>query len=94
MINRGKEEKTKKFIYALPQMAAIEFIGLCNLFRVRILEDDTAEPRDFGDMLEDCIDKFETLNARQQKEVLKMLKQLEKTNKKEMKQNGTGTEHS
>ena len=44
-------------------MAAIEFIGLCNLFKVRILEDDTAEPRDFGDMLEDCIDKFETLEC-------------------------------
>ena len=91
-IEKKKEKRTKEFIYMIPKLNAVEFIGICNLFKVKILTDG-AEPRDFSELLEDCIDTYNTLNSKKQKEILKLLKQLKKENKKAVKANGSSTEH-
>lgn len=91
-IESTKEKRMKEFIYMIPELTAIEFIGICNLFKVKILT-ESAEPRDFSELLEDCIDIYCALNSKKQKEILKLLKQLKKENKKAVKANGSSTEH-
>ena len=91
-IESTKEKRMKDFIYMIPELTPVEFIGICNLFKVKILTDG-AEPRDFSELLEDCIDTYGTLSSKKQKEILKLLKQLKKENKKAVKANGSSTEH-
>lgn len=91
-IESTKEKRMKDFIYMIPELTPVEFIGICTLFKVKILTDG-AEPRDFSELLEDCIDTYGTLSSKKQKEILKLLKQLKKENKKAVKANGSSTEH-
>lgn len=87
-----KEKRMKEFIYMIPELTPIEFIGVCNLFKVKILTEG-AEPRDFSEMLEDCIDTYCALSSKKQKEILRLFKQLRKENKKAVKANGSSAEH-
>lgn len=88
MIEKKIEKQTKKFIRYVPKLTPVEFIGICHLFGVRIL-DEQAKPRDFGDMLEDCIDKFILLNKKRRKEILTLMEYAAK--EKEVTTNGTST---
>lgn len=90
-LSKLEEKKIKSFIYAIPKLTAIEFIGICNLFKVKILDED-ANPRDFGDLLEECIDVFEHLNKTKKKEILKLLKEIQKEKKMEVAPNGSAAE--
>lgn len=80
-----REKKIKRFIYFIPKLTPIEFIGLCNLFKVKILKED-ASPRDFSEMLEDCINVFENLRDKQKNEILSLFKSIEKEKKREKKE--------
>ena len=74
-----KKEKTtnQKFMELLIGLEAVEFLGLCKFLGVKLME-DSKSPRDFADLLSDLMEKFQNLNCTRQRELLQILKKVNK----------------
>lgn len=74
-----KKEKTtnQKFMELLIGLEAVEFLGLCKFLGVKLVE-DSKSPRDFADLLSDLMEKFQNLNRTRQRELLQILKKVNK----------------
>lgn len=74
-----KKEKTtnQKFMELLIGLEAVEFLGLCKFLGVKLME-DSKSPRDFADLLSDLMEKFQNLNRTRQRELLQILKKVNK----------------
>ena len=74
-----KKEKTtnQKFMELLIGLEAVEFLGLCKFLGVKLME-DSKSPRDFADLLSDIMEKFQNLNHTRQRELLQILKKVNK----------------
>lgn len=74
-----KKEKTtnQKFMELLIGLEAVEFLGLCKFLGVKLME-DSKSPRDFANLLSDLMEKFQNLNRTRQRELLQILKKVNK----------------
>lgn len=74
-----KKEKitNQKFMELLIGLEAVEFLGLCKFLGVKLM-DDSKSPRDFADLLSDLMEKFQNLNRTRQRELLQILKKVNK----------------
>lgn len=87
-----KNNRTKTFMELLVGLEAIEFVGLCKFLGVRLIEekDESAptmpnneapqksEARDFSDLFSDLLQKFSKLSRPRQRELIKILKKVNK----------------
>lgn len=87
-----KNNRTKTFMKLLVGLEAIEFVGLCKFLGVRLIEekDESApitpndeapkksETRDFSDLFSDLLQKFSGLSRPRQRELIKILKKVNK----------------
>ena len=87
-----KNNRTKTFMELLVGLEAIEFVGLCKFLGVRLVEenDESApitpnneapqkfETRDFSDLFSDLLQKFSELSRSRQRELIKILKKVNK----------------
>ena len=62
-----------KFLKHLTKLEPIEFAGIAKFLGVPIIDNDK-KPRDFVDILSDVMAKFEALNRKMKKELLKLVK--------------------
>ena len=78
-ITRSRLEKDfEEFVYLLPKLQPIEIYGLAKIFSIALYEDDKKTPRDFGEVLEGMMDKFENLQKRRRKEILEIMREITK----------------
>lgn len=74
--------KNKQFLRQLTKLEPIEFLGLARLMKIPIMrehkEDEELAPREFEEVLADMVQKYETLNRKQRRNLLKMLHPIEK----------------
>lgn len=87
-----KNNRTKTFMELLVGLEAIEFVGLCKFLGVRLIEEKSesapitpnneasqkSETRDFSDLLSDLLQKFSNLSRPRQRELIKILKKVNK----------------
>ena len=87
-----KNNRTKIFMELLVGLEAIEFVGLCKFLGVKLIEekDESApitpnnktpqksEARDFSDLFSDLLQKFSELSRPRQRELIKILKKVNK----------------
>lgn len=87
-----KNNRTKTFMELLVGLEAIEFVGLCKFLGVKLIEekDESApttsnneapqksEARDFSDLFSDLLQKFSKLSRPRQRELIKILKKVNK----------------
>ena len=74
-----KKEKTinQNFMELLIKLEAVEFLGLCKFLGVKLME-DSGSPRDFTDLLSDLMEKFQNLSRPRQRELIRILKKVNK----------------
>ena len=87
-----KDNRTKTFMELLVGLEAIEFVGLCKFLGVRLIEKKSepapttpndeapkkSEARDFSDLFSDLLQKFSKLSRPRQRELIKILKKVNK----------------
>lgn len=87
-----KNNRTKTFMELLVGLEAIEFVGLCKFLSVRLVEEKSeqapttsndeapkkSETRDFSDLFSDLLQKFSELSRPRQRELIKILKKVNK----------------
>lgn len=78
------DNRNKRFMELLAGLEAVEFIGLCKFLGVKLVEEksdpapSTPEPRDFTDLFGDLMEKFSNLSRSRQRELIKILKKVNK----------------
>lgn len=77
------DNRNKRFMELLTGLEAVEFIGLCKFLGVRLIEENStpeqhSEPRDFTDLFGDLMEKFSNLSRSRQRELIKILKKVNK----------------
>lgn len=81
MIYELKEEKASKmleeFFNLLPKLNAIEFLGLTKILCVPLVDEEEND-RDFADLLDDVLTKFEKCGRSQKREILRALRSVAK----------------
>lgn len=75
------EKDFEKFVYLLPKLEPIEFFGLAKFFGVALGTDEKdengrAKDRPMDLILEDMMNRFETLSKRRRKEVLEAMSEV------------------
>lgn len=87
-----KNNRTKTFMELLVGLEAIEFVGLCKFLGVQLIEGKNesapttlnndapkkSEARDFSDLFSDLLQKFSKLSKSRQRELIKILKKVNK----------------
>ena len=87
-----KNNRTKTFMELLVGLEAVEFVGLCKFLGVRLIEEkdesvpttpnneapQKSEARDFSDLFSDLLQKFSKLSRPRQRELIKILKKVNK----------------
>ena len=87
-----KNNRTQTFMELLIGLEAIEFVGLCKFLGVRLIEEKSepapitpnnetpqkSETRDFSDLFSDLLQKFSKLSKPRQRELIKILKKVNK----------------
>lgn len=72
--------KTNEFIKLISKLEPIEFIGIARILCVDIMDEANKTPRDFEDILSDVVVKFNSLARKQRRDILKVLRKVEKEN--------------
>ena len=72
--------KKNELIELITELEPVEFIGLARVLCVDIINEEDKTTRDFYDMLNDIIDKFNTLARKQRREILSVLRRVKKEN--------------
>lgn len=87
-----KNNRTKTFMELLVGLEAVEFVGLCKFLGVWLIEEKSEpapatpnneasqkfETRDFSDLFSDLLQKFSELSRPRQRELIKILKKVNK----------------
>lgn len=87
-----KNNRIKTFMELLVGLEAVEFVGLCKFLGIRLVEEkgesapttpnDEAsqkfKTRDFSDLFSDLLQKFSELSRPRQRELIKILKKVNK----------------
>lgn len=87
-----KNNRTKIFMELLVGLEAVEFVGLCKFLGVQLVEEKSepaltasndeasqkSETRDFSDLFSDLLQKFLELSRPRQRELIKILKKVNK----------------
>ena len=88
-----------QFIFLIPKLEAVEFMGLARLLKVQVItEDDPAaenvkdrfKPREFNEVFEDVLRAFNSQNRSRKREILKLMKA--SISKEKVKKNAGNTE--
>ena len=78
MLKRKNEKgiaKTEKFTKYLCKLSFVEFLGVAKILCIPYLNEETKELYAFEEIWAQMVDKFYSLKASVQKEILKILKQ-------------------
>lgn len=79
----------KKLGNYLTDFEATDFLGLCKVLCVSLTDEDGTS-RSFDELLTDLLTRFETLNRAQKHQVLRLARDVAKTNRREhMRPNGS-----
>lgn len=72
--------KKNELMELITELEPVEFIGLARVLCVDIINEEDKTTRDFYDILNDIIDKFNTLARKQRREILSVLRRVKKEN--------------
>ena len=72
--------KKNELVELITKLEPIEFIGLARVLCVDIINEEDKTTRDFYAMLNDIVDKFNTLARKQRREILSILRRVKKEN--------------
>lgn len=72
--------KKNELIELITKLEPIEFIGLARVLCVDIINKEDKTTRDFYDVLNDIVNKFNTLARKQRREILSVLRRVKKEN--------------
>ena len=72
--------KKNELIELITELEPVEFIGLARVLCVDIINEEDKTTRDFYDILNDIVDKFNTLARKQRREILSVLRRVKKEN--------------
>ena len=72
--------KKDEFINLIKYLEPVEFIGLARILCVDIIHKEDKTARDFYDVLNDMVNKFNTLACKQRREILSVLKKARNEN--------------
>ena len=68
--------KKNELIELIIKLEPVEFIGLARVLCVDIINKEDKTTRDFYDVLNDIVNKFNTLARKQRREILSVLKKV------------------
>ena len=72
--------KKDEFINLIKYLEPVEFIGLARILCVDIINKEDKTTRDFYDVLNDIVNKFNTLARKQRREILSVLRKVRNEN--------------
>lgn len=72
--------KKNELIELITKLEPVEFIGLARVLCVDIINKEDKTIRDFYDVLNDIVNKFNTLARKQRREILSVLRRVKKEN--------------
>lgn len=72
--------KKDEFTNLIKYLEPVEFIGLARVLCVDIMDKETKQNRDFYVVLNDIINKFNSLGRKQRREILSVLRKARKEN--------------
>lgn len=72
--------KKNELIELITKLEPVEFIGLARVLCVDIINKEDKTTRDFYDVLNDIVNKFNTLARKQRREILSVLRRVKKEN--------------
>ena len=72
--------KKDEFINLIKYLEPVEFIGLARILCVDIINKEDKTARDFYDVLNDMVNKFNTLARKQRREILSVSKKVRNEN--------------
>lgn len=72
--------KKNELIELIAKLEPVEFIGLARVLCVDIINEEDKTTRDFYDVLNDIVNKFNTLARKQRREILSVLRRVKKEN--------------
>jgi hypothetical protein len=72
--------KKNELIELITKLEPVEFIGLARVLCVDIINEEDKTTRDFYDVLNDIVNKFNTLARKQRREILSVLRRVKKEN--------------
>lgn len=72
--------KKDEFINLIKYLEPVEFIGLARILCIDIINKEDKTARDFYDVLNDMVNKFNTLARKQRREILSVLKKVRNEN--------------
>ena len=70
--------KKNELIELIIKLEPVEFIGLARVLCVDIINKEDKTTRDFYDVLNDIVNKFNTLARKQRREILSVLRRVKK----------------
>lgn len=72
--------KKNELIELIIKLEPVEFIGLARVLCVDIINKEDKTTRDFYNVLNDIVNKFNTLARKQRREILSVLRRVKKEN--------------
>ena len=72
--------KKNELIELITKLEPVEFIGLARILCIDIINEEDKTTRDFYDVLNDIVNKFNTLSRKQRREILSVLRRVKKEN--------------
>lgn len=72
--------KQNEFIELISKLEPVEFIGIARVLCISIIDEENKTTRDFYDILNDVVNKFNTLARKQRREILSVLRRVKKEN--------------
>ena len=72
--------KKNELIELITKLEPVEFIGLARVLCVDIINKEDKTTRDFYDVLNDIVNKFNTRARKQRREILSVLRRVKKEN--------------
>ena len=72
--------KKNELVELITKLEPVEFIGLARVLCVDIINKEDKIARDFYEVLNDIVDKFNTLARKQRREILSVLRRVKKEN--------------